>query len=57
MAQDGVQRSDIARREGRGQHEQAEEQPELYGPLGIERHVKQDGRALTLYARREHDDE
>jgi hypothetical protein len=30
--------------------------PEIYGPLGVERHVKEDGRALILYTRREPDD-
>jgi hypothetical protein len=31
-----------------------EEQDEAYGPLDIERHVKDDGRLLIIYARREH---
>ncbi len=35
---------------------QARKAPEVYGPLGIERHVKNDGRALILYARREPDE-
>lgn len=30
--------------------------PELYGPLDIERHVKDDGRTLIRYARRECED-
>jgi hypothetical protein len=31
----------------------AASQPELYGPLLVERHRKDDGRALILYRRRE----
>jgi hypothetical protein len=32
------------------------EEPEVYGPLDVERHVKDDGRALILYAHRERRD-
>jgi hypothetical protein len=32
-----------------------EPDPERYGPLEIRRHVKEDGRALTLFSRAEPD--
>lgn len=50
-------RSDVARSRRRDQREQAGKQREVYGLLGIERHVKDDGRGLILYARREPEDE
>ncbi len=43
--------SDATRREGNDPYERAKEGHAAYGPLSIERHVKQDGRALILYAR------
>lgn len=49
-------RSDIAQDGERGQHQQAGQQHEVYGLLDIERHVKDDGRGLILYARAEHED-
>lgn len=39
-----------------GRHERADED-ERYGPLDIERLLKEDGRALIFYARRERQDE
>jgi hypothetical protein len=33
------------------------EQAELFGPLAVSRHVKDDGRALILYTHRRDDDE
>jgi hypothetical protein len=43
----------------RGEHDQpghAQRRYEVYGPLSIERHLKQDGRSLILYTRRESQD-
>jgi hypothetical protein len=45
--------SDITRREGHDPNELAQERCEVYGPLSVERHLKQDGRALILYGHRE----
>ncbi|MGH2912998.1 MAG: hypothetical protein ACRDJ3_11055 [Solirubrobacteraceae bacterium] len=44
---------DIAQSARRSQHRQGSEQLEVYGPLCIQRHVKDDGRGLIVYARRE----
>jgi hypothetical protein len=41
------------RPEGHAPHELAKERCEICGQLSIERHLKQDGRTLILYARRE----
>ena len=48
--------SDTTRGEGRDPPELAEERCEGYGPLSVERRLKQDGRALLLYTRRESQD-
>jgi hypothetical protein len=53
----GALRSQAARRGDRDPDENAEARYEPYGPLDIERHAKEDGRALILYARRERRDE
>ncbi|HXC23413.1 MAG TPA: hypothetical protein VNU28_02405 [Solirubrobacteraceae bacterium] len=50
-------RSDIAQSAEHSQHRQAGTQHEVYGLLDIERHVKDDGRGLILYARREREHE
>jgi hypothetical protein len=39
-----------------GQDQEAQGQYTDYGPLSVERHLKQDGRALILYARLESQD-
>jgi hypothetical protein len=57
MARRGGQGSDIAQSAEHGQRQQAGERREVYGPLDIERHVKEDGRRLVIYARRRHEDE
>jgi hypothetical protein len=49
-------RSDVAERKKQSQQAQGGEAPEAYGPLGIERHIKDHGRMLILYARRERED-
>jgi hypothetical protein len=43
--------SDTTPREAPNPHKLAHEQAENYGPLSVERQIKQDGRALILYAR------
>lgn len=45
-------RSDVCQREKQSQQRQAGKAHEAYGPLDIERHIKDDDRALILYARR-----
>jgi hypothetical protein len=52
----GALRSDAGHSGGGDRHEDAEERHEPYGPLCIERHIKEDGRALILYARRKPED-
>jgi hypothetical protein len=47
-------RSEIGQQERRSADEQSTAKAdEAYGPLDIDRHVKDDGRALILYTRRE----
>ncbi len=48
--------SETIRREGHEPHELAEERYTDYGPLSVERHLKQDGRGLILYTRRQRRD-
>jgi len=52
-AEHGGRGPETGRRGGNARHERADEQDELYGPLGVERLVKEDGRVLIIYARRE----
>ena len=49
--------SDAPLREGPDPRELAHRQDESYGPLSVERQIKQDGRALILYACLEHPDQ
>ena len=53
IAQGGGHGSNVDCREEGGQREQVDKQDGVYGPLGVERLVKEDGRALILYTRRE----
>ncbi|MFZ1927338.1 MAG: hypothetical protein WAU42_14510 [Solirubrobacteraceae bacterium] len=47
------QKPEIGKRGESPRLDRAKEQGELYGPLGLERLAKKDGRALIIYARRE----
>ena len=49
--------SDTTPREASNPRRLAHEQAESYGPLGVEQQIKQDGRALILYARLESQDQ
>ncbi|HTA98245.1 MAG TPA: hypothetical protein VK730_11460 [Solirubrobacteraceae bacterium] len=52
-ARHGRQEPEGARRGEQDQGRNAQERCTVYGPLSVERHLEQDGRALILYARRE----
>lgn len=52
----GGQETQAPRRGEQDREEHAQEPHEAYGPLSVERHLKQDGRVLILYARQESQD-
>jgi hypothetical protein len=55
-SQPPFEQSDVAQREEQAEQGQRGEAAGAYGPLGIQRYVKDDGRALILYARRVSED-